>query len=210
VPPAKPSYHCRVGSPPARDVIPDSHVAVFGAAGLAIALAFQGTISNFASGVMLLIFRPFSLGDFVDVGGTAGTVSQIDVFTTTITTPDNVKIIVPNGAIFGQTIKNFSANETRRIDLVIGVGYGDDLGRSMEVITRTVMSDERVLKDPAFVIAVSELADSSVNFVVRPWCGAEDYWDLRWDLTRNIKEALDENGISIPFPQRDIHMIQAG
>ena len=183
-----------------------SLVAVFGAAGLAIALAFQGTFSNFASGVMLLVFRPISVGQFVDVGGTAGSVVEIGVFSTTLNTPDNVQITIPNSAIFGQTIHNYSANPTRRIDLVSGVGYDDDLGRALQVIDGVVGKDSRILADPAAQIAVAELADSSVNFVVRPWCKAEDYWDLRFDLTRGLKEALDDAGLSIPYPQRDVHL----
>ena len=183
-------------------------ITIFGAAGLAIALAFQGTLSNFSSGVMLLFFRPISLGHFVDVGGTVGTVAQIDVFTTTLNTPDNIRIIVPNSSIFGQTITNYSANATRRIELVIGVSYDDELGQAIEVIAGVVNADSRVLADPECLIAVSELGDSSVNLVVRPWCDSGDFGALRFDLTRGIKEALDQAGISMPYPQRDVHMHQ--
>ena len=183
-----------------------SLVAVLGAAGLAIGLAIQGTLSNFSSGVMLLAFRPFKKGDFVDVAGTKGTVDEIGIFTTVLNTPDNVRIIIPNSSIYGATITNFSAYETRRNDLLIGVGYGDDLGTAESVIRRVLENDERVLADPPIQVAVAELGDSSVNFVVRPWCRAEDYWALRFDLTRRLKEELEAAGCSIPFPQRDVHL----
>ena len=185
-----------------------SLVAVLGAAGLAIGLALQGTLSNFSSGVMLLVFRPFKKGDFVDVAGTKGTVDEIGIFTTVLNTPDNVRIIIPNSAIYGATITNFSAYETRRNDLLIGVGYGDDLGTAESVIRRVLENDERVLADPPIQVAVAELGDSSVNFVVRPWCRAADYWALRFDLTRRLKEELEAAGCSIPFPQRDVHLIR--
>lgn len=183
-----------------------SLIAVLGAAGLAIGLALQGTLSNVSAGVMLLVFRPFRLGDFVDVAGTAGTVAEIGLFTTILNTGDNVRIIVPNQAIYGETIRNFSANPTRRNDLSIGVSYNDDLGKVKSTIEAVLAADERVLKDPAAVVAVGELADSSVNFVVRPWCLREDYWALRWDLTRKIKEDLEAAGCSIPYPQHDVHV----
>ena len=187
-----------------------SVIAVLGAAGLAVGLALQGTLGNFAAGVMLLLFRPFRVGDFVDVGGTAGTVQEISIFNTVLHTPDNVRIIVPNGVIFGQTIKNFSSNDNRRVDMVMGIGYGDDIARAMEIINNAVAGDDRILKDPAPVVAVSELGDSSVNLVVRPWCRREDYWGVRWDLTRRLKEDLEAGGCSIPFPQRDVHLYQVG
>ncbi len=183
-----------------------SLIAVVGAAGLAIGLAMQGALSNVAAGVMLLVFRPFRPGDFVDVAGRAGTVTEIGLFTTTLNTPDNVKITAPNSTIYGETIKNFSANDTRRNDLVMGIAYGDDIGLAIETIDKVVRADDRVLADPATVIAVSELADSSVNLVVRPWCRKDDYWPLRFDLTRRLKEELEAAGISIPFPQRDVHV----
>jgi small conductance mechanosensitive channel len=187
-----------------------SLVAVLGAAGLAIGLALQGTLSNFSSGVMLLVFRPFKKGDFVDVAGTKGTVHEVGIFTTVLNTPDNVRITVPNSSIYGATIANYSAYETRRIDLVIGVGYDDDLGRAQEIMQRVLADEERVLGEPASQVAVSELGDSSVNFVVRPWCRSEDYWKLRFDLTRRLKEELEKGGCSIPFPQRDVHLIRDG
>ena len=187
-----------------------SFVAVLGAAGLAVALAFQGTFSNFAAGVMLLTFRPFKVGDFVEVGGSSGSVKEIGIFTCLLTTPDNIQIRVPNSGVFGQTIRNFSASDTRRIDLVVGVGYDDDLGVALRTCLDVVNADPRVLADPAPVVAVSELGDSSVNLVVRPWVQSGDYWPTRWDLTRALKENLEAAGCSIPFPQRDIHLYQAG
>ena len=187
-----------------------SFIAVLGAAGLAVGLALQGTLSNFSAGVMLLVFRPFQLGDYIDAGGTAGTVKEIGIFATTLHSPDNVRIVVPNSAIYGQTIKNFSANDTRRNDMVVGVSYDDDLNKVTEIINRVVAADARVLKDPEPVIAVSEMADSSVNFIVRPWCKKEDYWGLRFDLTKALKEELEAGGCSIPYPQQDVHMHQVG
>ena len=183
-----------------------SMIAVLGAAGLAVGLAMQGTLSNFAAGVMLLVFRPFKIGDYVEVAGTAGTVQEIGIFSTTLHTPDNVKIIVPNSSVYGDTITNFSANNTRRVDLMIGIGYGDDIGRAVETIGRVIAADARVLKEPEPQIAVAELGDSSVNLVVRPWCAGADYWALRFDLTRAIKEQLEAAGCSIPFPQQDVHL----
>jgi small conductance mechanosensitive channel len=183
-----------------------SIIAILGAAGLAVGLALQGTLSNFAAGVMLLLFRPFTVGDFVEVSGIAGVVDEVGVFSTTLHTGDNVRIVVPNSKIYGDILKNYSAAETRRIDLVIGISYTDDIGRAIEVLLRTLTSDPRVLKEPEPLVAVSELADSSVNLVVRPWCTGSDYWGLRFDLTRSIKEELESAGCSIPFPQRDVHV----
>jgi len=187
-----------------------SFVAVLGAAGLAIALAFQDTFSNFAAGVMLLTFRPFQVGQFVEISGVAGTVKGVSIFTCELSTPDNVQISIPNSQIFGATIKNFSANDTRRIDLVVGVGYDDDLGVAVRTCMDVLAADSRVLSDPSSVVAVNELGDSSVNLVVRPWVQAGDYWDARWDLTRALKENLEAAGLSIPFPQRDVHMHRVG
>jgi small conductance mechanosensitive channel len=187
-----------------------SMVAVLGAAGLAVGLALQGTLSNFAAGVMLLMFRPFKVGDYVEAGGAAGSVESVGLFSTTLNTPDNVKIIVPNGVVFGSTIKNYAANDTRRNDMVVGISYDDDIGVAIKTIQGLLDGDDRVLKDPAPVIAVSELADSSVNIVVRPWCKKEDYWDLRFDLTRCFKEQLEAAGCSIPYPQQDVYMHQVG
>jgi small conductance mechanosensitive channel len=185
-----------------------SLIAVLGAAGLAVGLALQGTLSNFAAGVMLLIFRPIRVGDFVEVAGQAGSVAEISIFSTLLNTGDNIRITIPNAQIYGNTILNYSFNETRRIDLVMGIGYGDDIGRALEIIERVVTADPRTLSDPAPKFAVSELADSSVNLVVRPWCAKEDYWGLRWDLTRSIKEELEAGGCSIPFPQTDVHVLE--
>ena len=185
-----------------------SVVAIFGAAGLAVGLAMQGTLSNFASGVMLLIFRPFSLGDYVDAGGTAGTVMEIGIFATTLKSPDNIKITVPNSQIYGATISNYNGYETRRVDMVMGIGYGDDIQTALDTIRSIVAADERVLADPEVQIAVSNLGDSSVDIVVRPWCKAVDYWGLKFDLTRRFKEGLEAAGCSIPFPQRDVHLYQ--
>lgn len=185
-----------------------SFVAVLGAAGLAIALAFQGTFSNFAAGIMLLTFRPFNVGDFVEVGGGSGSVKEVGIFSCVLNTGDNVQIRVPNSQIFGATIRNFSANDTRRIDLVIGVAYDDDLGVAVRTCMDTISADPRVLADPAPVVAVHELGDSSVNLVVRPWVVKDDYWTTRWDLTRALKENLEKAGCSIPFPQRDLHVYE--
>jgi small conductance mechanosensitive channel len=187
-----------------------SMVAVLGAAGLAVGLALQGTLSNFAAGVMLLVFRPFKVGDYIDAGGAAGSVEAVGLFSTTLNTPDNVKIIIPNGVVFGSTIKNYAANETRRNDMVVGISYDDNIDVAINTVQRILAADERVLADPAPVVAVSELADSSVNIVVRPWCTKEDYWNLRFDLTRAFKEQLEAAGCSIPYPQSDVHMFQAG
>jgi len=186
-----------------------SLIAVLGAAGLAVGLALQGTLSNFAAGVMLLGFRPFRVGDYVDIAGTAGSVAEIGLFTVTLNTPDNVRIIVPNSAVYGQTITNYASNPTRRNDLVVGISYGDDIGKAIGTIEKILAEDSRVLEDPAPVVATSELGDSSVNLVVRPWCTKDDYWPLRFDLTRRIKEGLEAAGCSIPFPQHDVHLFQA-
>jgi len=186
-----------------------SFVAIMGAAGFAVGFAMQGSLGNFAAGVMLLVFRPFKVGDYVDAGGTAGTVKDIQLFTTILATPDNVKVIAPNGAIFGATIKNFSGYDTRRVDLVIGIAYDSPIQKAKEIMEDLIKKDERTLDDPPMQIAVAELADSSVNFVVRMWVKKEDYWGVKFDMTRAIKEAFDEAGIEIPFPQRVIHQATA-
>lgn len=183
-----------------------SMIAVLGAAGLALGLALQGTLANFASGVMLLVFRPFQKGDFIEAAGAAGAVDTIGIFSTTLNTPDNVRIVMPNSTVWGQTIKNYATNPTRRVDLVMGIAYDDNIGTAIETITRVLDSEPRVLNDPAAVVAVGELADSSVNLVVRPWCANEDYWGVRFDLTRRLKEELERSGCSIPFPQTDVHL----
>ncbi len=186
-----------------------SLVAVFGAAGLAIGLALQGTLSNVAAGVMLLLFRPFRVGDFIDAGGHAGSVKEMSLFTTELATPDNVQIIIPNGAIWGTAIKNFSYNDTRRVDLLMGIDYGDNIDTAIATINRVIGEESRALSDPASQVAVSELADSSVNLVVRVWVNAGDYWGVYFDLTKKLKEQLEADGLSIPFPQSVVHMNQA-
>jgi len=186
-----------------------SLIAVLGAAGLAVGLALQGTLSHFASGVMLLVFRPFRPGDYVEGGGTAGSVQDIGLFSTTLHTPDNVKVIVPNSTIWGDVIKNYSANDTRRNDLVVGISYADDIPKALEVIQRVLSDDPRVLADPEPIVAVGGLGDSSVDLVVRPWCTKEDYWGLRFDLHQRLKAELEGADCSIPFPQRDVHVHEA-
>lgn len=186
-----------------------SFIALLGAAGLAVGLALQSTLQNFAAGVMLILFRPFQKGDFVEAAGIAGAVFNITIFNTIIKTGDNKQIIIPNGEIYGGTITNYSANDTRRIDMVFGISYDDDMKKAKKIMEDVIAADERVLKDPETLIAVSELADSSVNFVVRPWVNTADYWAVKFALTENIKEAFDNNGISIPYPQMDIHQDKA-
>ena len=185
-----------------------SLIALLGTAGLAIGLAVQGTLSNFSSGVMLLLFRPFHVGDYIDAAGVAGTVSEIGVFSTVLNTPDNVRIIVPNSGIFGATIKNYSANDTRRNDIVLGISYDDDISTAIATVNAVLRKDSRILSDPEPLVAVSELSDSSVNLVIRPWCRRDDYWSLRYDLIRKLKEELEQAGCTIPYPQRDVHLHQ--
>ena len=184
-----------------------SFVAILGAAAFAIGFALQGSLANFAAGVLILVLRPFKVGDYIDGAGVGGTVKDIQLFTTVLATPDNIKIMVPNGKLFGDTIKNFSGFDTRRIDFVIGIGYTSDIQKAYDVLMSLIKKDTRILSDPPTNIAVSELADSSVNFVVRPWVKRSDYWGVKFDLTRKIKEAFDENGIEIPFPQQVVHML---
>ncbi|WP_421132239.1 mechanosensitive ion channel family protein [Alteromonas sp. A079] len=183
-----------------------SLVAILGAAGLAIGLSLQDSLKNFAAGVMLLVFKPFKSGDFVEAAGTSGTVKKIGIFTSTMTTPDNKEIIVPNGAIYAGNITNYSAKETRRVDMVVGIGYDADLKKAKTILREMLEADERVLADPAPTVAVAELADSSVNFVVRPWVKAADFWGVKFDFTEAVKLRFDEEGISIPFPQMDVHL----
>ena len=183
-----------------------SFVAILAAAGFAIGFALQGSLSNFAAGVMLLIFRPFKVGQFIDAAGEKGTVKAIHIFTTELASPDNVQIIVPNGQIFGSIIKNYAANDLRRVDLTAGIGYGSDMTKAADILMRILKEDPLVLDEPAPLVAVSELADSSVNFVVRPWCKKEDYWTLYFRITQKIKEEFDKEGIEIPFPQTDVHL----
>jgi small conductance mechanosensitive channel len=188
----------------------NSVIAVLGAAGLAIGLALQGSLQNFAAGFMLLIFRPFKGGDFVEAAGTAGVIDKIGIFSTTMHTGDNKQVIIPNGTIYSSNIINYSARGTRRIDMVFSIGYRDDIRLARDVIAKVISADARVLPEPEPLIAVGELGASSVNFYVRPWVKSDDFWPVRFDLTEKIKLAFDENGISIPFPQMDIHWNKPG
>jgi len=187
-----------------------SFIAILGAAGLAVGLALQGSLSNFAAGFLLIIFRPFKVGDYIEGGGVTGVVEAIQIFTTQLKTPDNKTVIVPNAKMTDVNIVNWTVKGTRRLDMVMGIGYEDDIDKARQIMADIIAADGRVLKDPVPQIAVSELGDSSVNFVVRPWAKVEDYWGLYFDLTEKIKKAFDANGISIPFPQRDVHLYQHG
>ncbi|WP_111641249.1 mechanosensitive ion channel family protein [Marinimicrobium alkaliphilum] len=186
-----------------------SLIAVLGAIGLAVGLALQGSLQNFASGFMLLVFRPFKAGDFVEGGGTMGVVERISIFTTTMRTPDNKEVIIPNGAIYGGNIINWSARETRRVDMVFSISYDDDIRKAKKIISEVFAKDERILPEPEPTIVVGELGDSSVDILARPWVKTDDYWPLKWHMTEEIKIAFDENDISIPFPQMDIHLDKA-
>lgn len=183
-----------------------SFITIIGAAGLAVGLALQGSLSNFASGVLMIIFRPFKLGDYVEAGGKSGTVEDIQIFATQLKTPDNKVVIIPNSSIMDGSIVNYSSKATRRVDLKIGVSYDAYLPDVKDLLTKTVQANEKVLHNEGYKIAVLELADSSVNFVIRVWAKTPDYWDVYFELTENIKLALDENNIGIPYPQMDIHM----
>jgi small conductance mechanosensitive channel len=185
-----------------------SFIAVLGAAGLAIGLALQGSLGNFAAGVLLIIFKPFKVGDFIEGAGVAGTVEEIQIFTTQLKTPDNKTIIVPNAKMTGDNITNYTVKGTRRVDFVFGIGYDDEIDKARKVIEEIIAADSRVLKDPAPMVAVSELADSSVNFVARAWTSADDYWGFYFDTTEKVKKQFDTEGISIPYPQRDIHVYE--
>jgi len=185
-----------------------SFIAVIGAAGLAIGLALQGSLANFAAGFLMIIFRPFKVGDYIEGAGVAGTVEAIQIFTTQLRTPDNKTVIIPNSSLTSGNITNWSVKGIRRVDLVMGIGYGDDIDKAKQIMADVLAKDERVFKDPAPKIALVELADSSVNFVVRPWVKSEHYWDVYFDTTEAIKKSFDAQGISIPFPQRDVHMYE--
>jgi len=185
-----------------------SFIAVLGAAGLAIGLALQGSLANFAAGFLLILFRPFKVGDFIDAAGVAGTVEAIQIFTTRLATPDNKTIIIPNSKLTGDNIINFSTKGTRRADMVFGIGYGDDIDKARDIIADVLSKDGRVLKDPPIQVAVSELANSSVNFVTRAWVNAGDYWGVVFDVTEAVKKRFDAEGVSIPFPQRDVHIYE--
>lgn len=183
-----------------------SLIALIGAAGIAVGLALKDSLQNFASGVMLIIFRPFRSGDFIEAGGVVGVVEKITVFSTTLRTADNKEIIVPNGGIYGGTITNYSARPTRRVDMVFGIGYDSDLRKAKQILADLIAADSRVLAEPEPVIAVGELADSSVNILVRPWVNSADYWPFYWDMQEKVKLTFDEQGIAIPFPQMDVHI----
>lgn len=183
-----------------------SFLTIVGAAGLAVGLALKDSLSNFASGVMLILFRPFRVNDYVTVGGVSGTVAGIALFTTTLNTPDNQRVIVPNSRITSDVITNVTANDTRRVDLVIGVSYDDDIKKAKEILTAVLKEEDRILESPAPTIAVSELGNSSVNFVVRPWVKTADTWPVYFALLEKIKLTFDAQGISIPYPQTDVHL----
>ena len=185
-----------------------SLLAVVGAAGLAIGLAWQGTLSDIAAGIMILILRPFKIGDAVEVAGTSGVVDEIGLVLTKLHTFDNIAMYMPNSDIWGTKILNYAKNDNRRVDMVFGFGYDDDMDKAMQIAREILESDERVLDDPEPQIAVSELGDSSVNIIVRPWTAKENYWNLKFDITKRIKERYDEEGLSIPYPQRDVHLFQ--
>jgi small conductance mechanosensitive channel len=184
-----------------------SFIAILGAAGLAIGLALQGSLANFAAGFLMIIFRPFKVGNFIEGAGVAGIVEEIQIFTTTLKTPDNKIIIVPNAKLAGDNITNYSALETRRVDMTVGVAYDADLSHVKKVLNDIISQDNRILAEPASQVVVTELADSSVNFVVRVWTQTADYWGVKCDMTETIKNRFDEEGIGIPFPQREIHIV---
>lgn len=185
-----------------------SFVAVLGAAGLAVGLALQGSLANFASGVLMVIFKPFNIGDYIEAGGTAGVVEEIGIFTIDLRSPDNKKVIVPNGKVMGDKIINYSAKERRRVDMIASVSYSDNLDKVRKVLEAILSEDERILKDPAPTIGVVELADSCVKFVVRPWVKTSDYWSVFYATQEKIKKRFDAEGITIPFPQQDVHLKQ--
>lgn len=185
-----------------------SFVAVIGAAGLAVGLALQGSLSNFAGGVLIILFRPYRVGDFIEAQGQAGTVNAIQILYTILKSPDNKTIVIPNSAMMGGSITNYSIEDNRRLDLVFGVSYADDIQKVKQVLTKMANDDERVLQDPAPFINIKEMADSSVNFLFRVWVKKEDYWPLTFDMQERVKATFDKEGISIPFPQRDVHLFQ--
>ena len=186
-----------------------SFVAIIGAAGLAVGFALQGSLASFAAGIMLIVFRPFKVGDYIEAAGTGGVVEEIQVFATRLKTPDNKAVLVPNAAVTAGNIVNFSAKDIRRVDLVFGIGYGDDIKKAKQLLMTILTRDKRVLKDPAPTVAVLELGDNSVNFAVRPWVATADYWNVLFDVTEAVKLEFDANGLSIPFPQHDVHVHQA-
>ena len=183
-------------------------LAGLGVAGFIIGFALQDTLSNFASGMMILIYRPFDVGDLIEAGGVTGKVSEMSLVSTTVLTVDNQKLVVPNNKIWGDVIRNVTAQKMRRIDMTFGIGYSDDIAHAERVLAEIVQCEERVLADPEPVIRLHTLGESSVDFVVRPWVRTADYWEVYWDITRKVKERFDAEGISIPFPQRDVHLIR--
>jgi len=183
-----------------------SFVAILASAGLAVGLALQGGLANFAGGVLILLFKPFKVGDFIEAQGYSGTVKAIQVFITTLKTPDNKTIIIPNGALSNGNITNYSTETTRRVDMSFGIGYSDDIEKAKNILNRLIEEDDRIFKDPAPAVVLSELADSSVNFAVRTWCNAGDYWGIYFDMQEKVKLAFDKESISIPFPQQDVHV----
>ncbi|MFO7851193.1 MAG: mechanosensitive ion channel family protein [Bacteroidota bacterium] len=183
-----------------------SFIAVIGAAGLAVGLALQGTLQNFAGGVIILLFKPYKVGDYITTQGYSGTVREIQIFTTVLTTPDNQTIIIPNSPIAVNALTNYSTQETRRVDFTFGIGYSDDIDKAREVIKKIIDADERVLRDPEPMIKVANLGDSSVDFATREWVKSSDYWSLFFDMNEKVKKAFDSEGISIPFPQQDVHL----
>lgn len=186
-----------------------SFIAIFGAAGLAVGLALQGSLSNFAAGVLIVLFRPYKVGDYIEGAGIGGTVEQVQILTTVLTTPDNKQVIVPNSQIMDSVITNYSAKDTRRVDMTVGVSYDDDLDKVRRTLEELIAAEDRILADPECKIAVSALGDSSVNFVVRPWVKSPDYWGVMFDMTEAIKKRFDKEGISFPFPQQDVHLYKA-
>lgn len=185
-----------------------SFIAILGAAGLAVGLALQGSLANFASGILIILFRPFKSGDFIEAGGVTGTVDKIEIFQTMMKTPDNKLVIVPNAQVTGGAITNYSAEAIRRVDLVIGISYDSDLRKAKQILQDILKNDSRVLQVPAAAVNVAALADSSVNFNVRPWVNSADYWGVYWDTLEKVKLTFDEQGIAIPFPQMDVHVKQ--
>ena len=183
-----------------------SFIAILGAAGLAVGLALQGSLANFAGGVLILLFKPYKVGDFIDSSGQMGSVKEIQIFNTILKTPDNKTIVIPNGLLSNASITNFSTEPTRRVDMTFGIGYSDDIKKTREVLEGLVKNDKRIFEDPAPVIILSELGDSSVNFTIRAWCNSADYWGIYFDMMENVKLEFDKQGISIPFPQRDVHV----
>ncbi len=186
-----------------------SLLAVFGAGALAIGLALQGTLSNVAAGVMLLIFRPFKIGDYIEAAGHGGTVKALSLFVTEVATPNNIQVLIPNGQVWGSSIVNYSHHTTRRIDIVMSIAYDDDIEAAMDACRKVIADEPRIHADPEPFVGVAALADSSVNLDVRLWCDADVYWPVKYDMTRKLKERFDADGLTIPFPQRDVHLIQA-